>query len=205
MIERRFRNPDFIVSGPNTVAPEATAGDRAGGYASVFGEVADIAGLWNERVAPGAFARNLSAISNGDTTMFVYWNHNSDYVLASTRSGTLDVAEDDRGLSFDFDTSRLNDMQRSAIAAGDLQVSIGFFVRSDTWELQDDGSVLRTILDADVFELSPTSIPAFSTTEIGLRSRDAWLAASKENSTSKLIVDVRRKMMFRELSRRLNR
>ena len=53
-------------------------------------------------IAPGAFKRTLAR----DNDVRMYLNHNSDMVLASTRSGTLSLAEDERGLKVDAEIGR---------------------------------------------------------------------------------------------------
>ena len=67
-------------------------GLRVEGYAAVFGEETDIAGLFREVIEPGAFK---DAIGRDD----VVFNINHDGLpLARTRSGTLELSEDGHGL-----------------------------------------------------------------------------------------------------------
>ena len=53
---------------------------------------------WYERVAKGAFAKSLE-----ENTIKALWNHNSDIVLGSTKSRTLELVEDEIGLRFDLE------------------------------------------------------------------------------------------------------
>ncbi|MEA3540534.1 MAG: HK97 family phage prohead protease [Pseudomonadota bacterium] len=73
-----------------------TAGRRIEGYAATFGTVADL-GAFRERIAPGAFR---SAIA-GDVLALL--DHDAGKVLGRTRSGTLRLTEDSRGLAFSLD------------------------------------------------------------------------------------------------------
>lgn len=74
-------------------------GRRLEGYAATFGVAADIGGRFRETIAPGAFAASLR--SEGDIVALV--DHDPGRVLARTRSGTLRLSEDSRGLTFDLD------------------------------------------------------------------------------------------------------
>jgi hypothetical protein len=59
-----------------------------------------------------------------------YWNHNTDYVLGSTGSGTLTVAEDERGLAFRAvppETQMVRDLVLEPMRRGDVRgASFGF-------------------------------------------------------------------------------
>lgn len=74
-------------------------GRRLEGYAATFDNPASIGGRFTETIARGAFAATLR--SQGDILALV--DHDPGRVLARTRSGTLRLAEDTRGLSFDID------------------------------------------------------------------------------------------------------
>jgi len=60
------------------------------GYAAVFDEDTVIGGQWMERIAPGAFT---NALGRDDVTFLI--NHEG-LPLARTRSGTLELFEDQR-------------------------------------------------------------------------------------------------------------
>jgi HK97 family phage prohead protease len=70
---------------------------RLEGYAARFGVDARI-GDFVETIARGAFARTLS--SGADILALV--DHDKTKVLARTRSGTLKLSEDSKGLAFDL-------------------------------------------------------------------------------------------------------
>ncbi|MEC2444712.1 HK97 family phage prohead protease, partial [Bacillus cereus] len=69
------------------------------GYAAVFNSKTSIGGWFDEIIAPGAFARALS--ENGDIRAL--FNHNWDNVLGRTKSGTLRLEEDAKGLKFEVE------------------------------------------------------------------------------------------------------
>lgn len=126
---------------------------------------------WYERVAKGAFAKSLE-----ENTIKALWNHNSDIVLGSTKSRTLELVEDEIGLRFDLElpnSSQARDIYES-IKRGDVDgVSFGFYIRDngDKWEyLKDEDVYERTLLDIDLIEISPTPFPAYPSSEVGKRS-----------------------------------
>lgn len=81
------------------VAELRAKGRRLEGYAATFNTPALIGGTFTETIAPGAFAASLR--SERDVLALV--DHDSSKVLARTRSGSLRLAEDTHGLSFDLD------------------------------------------------------------------------------------------------------
>jgi uncharacterized protein len=100
-------------------------GRKLEGYAATFDNPATIGGRFVETIARGAFAATLR--SRGDVLALV--DHDPGRVLARTRSGTLRLGEDTRGLSFDLDvpdTSHGRDVLALA-ERGDLGgMSFGF-------------------------------------------------------------------------------
>lgn len=76
-----------------------TKGRKLEGYAATFGKPADIGGRFVETIAPGAFSGSIRA--NPDILALV--DHDPGRVLARTKSGTLRLSEDTRGLAFSLD------------------------------------------------------------------------------------------------------
>lgn len=137
------------------------------GHAVNFNSETVIAGLFREKFAPGAFAKS---IAEGDIRAL--FNHNTSLLLGRTKSGTLRVSEDDQGLHYEVD---LPDTQ----AGRDLSVSMdrgdidgsSFGFRSIKEEWDESGDLpLRTIIEAELFEVSPVTFPAYPDTSIALRS-----------------------------------
>jgi len=141
-----------------------SAGRRLEGYAATFGSEADL-GTFRETIAPGAFRSALA----GDVLALL--DHDRGKVLGRTRTGTLRLSEDSRGLAFALD---LPDTQagRDVLALaerGDLGgMSFGFTVPEggEQWE----GST-RTLRMIGLREISVVSAwPAYEGTEIALRA-----------------------------------
>jgi len=156
-----------------TFAEVRTAGRRIEGYAATFNSEARLGGF-TETIAPGAFRGALA----GDVLAML--DHDSGKVLGRTRSGTLRLTEDSKGLAFSLDvpdTSAGRDVLALA-ERGDLGgMSFGFTVPKggDSW--QGDRRTLRTI---DLREISVVSAwPAYPDTEIALRALQHGIDAER--------------------------
>jgi hypothetical protein len=145
-------------------------GIKVEGYAAVFGERADIGGMFSEIIERGAFK---DAIGRDDVVFLI--NHDG-LPLARTRSGTLKLTEDDHGLRIET-TLDPDDPDVKSIAGkmkrGDLdKMSFAFFPEVQEWDETQDPP-LRTIKRASLFDVSIVTTPAYQGTEIALRSLEA--------------------------------
>lgn len=144
----------------------AAAGRRLEGYAAVFHVEAKMPGF-SEIIRPGAFADSLRA----GTDILALSDHDATKVLARTRSGTLKLAEDAKGLAFSFevpDTQPGNDVLALA-QRGDIGgMSFAFTVPpgGEAW----NGSK-RELIKVNLAEISVVSAwPAYQGTVIVARS-----------------------------------
>jgi HK97 family phage prohead protease len=149
----------------------ATEGDEdqmiLSGYAASFNVLSANLGGFRERLMPGAFKDSLA--SNPDVKCLL--NHDASIVLGRTKSGTLAVAEDDRGLKF---ACQLDENQQShcdihaAIKRGDIsECSFAFTIPpdGDEWdESEDNGArfVRRTIKRCNLLDVSAVTYPAYN-------------------------------------------
>jgi len=140
------------------------------GHAAVFDTPAEIWGF-EEVIRKGAFT---DAIKNDDVRAL--WNHNPDYVLGRTKSGTLVLEEDDIGLKIENDppeTQWAKDLMVS-MQRGDVdQMSFGFIVEEEKWSKREDEPDLREILKARLFDVSPVTFPAYEETDVSVALRNA--------------------------------
>lgn len=140
-------------------------GRKLVGYAACFGTEARI-GTFTETIAPGAFAASLA--ERADILALV--DHDPGRVLARTKSGTLRLAEDSRGLHFDLDlppTTLANDVLALA-ERGDIGgASFAFTIKSEQWDKER-----RTLEAVDLHEISIVSAwPAYEGTVVQARAR----------------------------------
>lgn len=161
---------------PAEIRADAT-GIKVEGYAAVFGQETDIGGMFREVIEKGAFS---DAIGRDDVVFLI--NHEG-LPLARTRSGTLKLSEDDRGLKIET-TLDPEDPDVKSIAGkmkrGDLdKMSFAFSPEVQEWDESGD-MPLRTISKASLFDVSVVTFPAYEGTEIALRS----LAASRPTETA---------------------
>lgn len=150
-----------------TLAAEMRAkGRKLEGYAATFGTPSRIADAWTETILPGAFAASLA--SGKDILALV--DHDASRVLGRTRSGSLRLSEDTRGLSFEIDVP---DTQagRDVLALAERNdlggMSFGFVATDQHREA--DRRELRAV---DLFEISVVSAwPAYPDTVVQARSQ----------------------------------
>lgn len=141
-----------------------TKGRRLVGYAATFNTETHIGGAFIETIAPGAFAASLA--SGSDVLALV--DHDPGRVLGRTRSKTLRLAEDARGLTFDLELPNTQ-AGRDVLALaerGDLGgMSFGF--RAIEAPRHGDRRELRRV---ELFEISVVSAwPAYPETEVQAR------------------------------------
>jgi HK97 family phage prohead protease len=181
MIERRF------VKGAEVRATKRGEGDKATpaleGYAAVFGQ--DYV-LYEskylrviERVKQGAFSRALEEKQD----VRCCFNHNPDNVLARTTNGTLSLAQDKKGLSYDADLDARTHIAQDVscfVDRGDVTgCSFAFSVRKQNFtETEEDDltTCVREIEDVDLYELGPVLFPAYEGTTVGARTAPVSLA-----------------------------
>ncbi|WP_010293542.1 HK97 family phage prohead protease [Clostridium senegalense] len=144
-----------------------------------------------EVIADGAFD---NAIRNN--TIKALYNHNTDYVLGSTKSQTLRLESDNIGLRFEIDlpnTQVGNDLYES-VKRGDIDGnSFGFRVLNDKWsEIEKYGKKImkRTLLEVELFEISPTPFPAYEDTEVDCRSLEKFKMKTGSSEEEKKKIEV---------------
>ena len=186
-VERRVKNDiDFEVRIDNAESD----GMRFSGYAAVFNSDSEPL-PFTERILPGAFKRSLK--SRNEVKMFM--NHNMDIVLASTRSKTLKLIEDDRGLLAEAilpDTSAGRDLA-VLMKRGDVHsMSFGFSVPSKGDKWNAEGTV-RELKEIRLHEVSiVTGFPAYEATTASVRSLD--ILATRTAVDAEKLADVMLKL-----------
>lgn len=146
-------------------------GRRLEGYAALFDVQTTIGGSFTETIKPGAFRRSLTGDLLTRVDILALVDHDPSRVLARTRSGTLRLAEDSRGLAFDLDvpeTSHGRDVLALA-ERGDLGgMSFGFTVPHDGDDWRGRKRELRQV---NLHEISIVqSWPAYDGTIVYARS-----------------------------------
>src|SRR5712664_4203736 len=140
------------------------------GYASMFDSQSQDLGGFVEVIKPGAFTKSLA---NGADVRCLF-NHNEDAILGRTTAGTLRLTEDNIGLRFECDlpdTTYANDLHTSIQRSDINQCSFGFCCSQDKWiQISEAPGVMREVLEAEVFDVSPVTYPAYLSTSLSARS-----------------------------------
>lgn len=122
---------------------------------------------WTEFVRRGAFSKT---INDGADVRFLV-NHEG-VPLARTKSGTMRLTEDERGLWVEADLDPANPLAAtiiSAIKRGDMtQMSFAFETVKDAWAM--DRST-RELKEVRLFDVSVVTYPAYEQTVANIRSR----------------------------------
>lgn len=133
-----------------------------------------------EEIAEGAFTESLKV-----RDVVGLWSHDTSQVLGNTKSGTLRVENTKNELRFELDipdTSVGNDAW-ALIKRGDVDgISFGMKVTKNKWssEERESGKVYkRTILNAELYEISPVAFPAYPSNEVAVRSLDEFREEEK--------------------------
>lgn len=145
---------------------------------------------FREKFKRGAFTDYLTAST--DTKFLV--GHDINKVLGRRANNTLELKEDDVGLHFRAilpKTTMGNDIHE-LVKRGDVdKISVGFSLVKEEWDETDENNPVRTVLKANLPEISLTAWPAYEQTEANARSIDPY----KEYLESKT---VKRSMKYYE-------
>ena len=176
--------------GDFTVTEDESGQKTFSGYAAMFNQPSE--GLpFTEVIAPGAFKRTLSRAASGTKIISFLFGHDETRALATTASGRLTLAEDDRGLRVEAkldpaDPDAASVISKLTYEAAAMGMSFGFAVpkNGDAWEGDQ-----RTIREVNLFEVSVLSAgqtPAYPAT--------LGLTAVRKVSADKIGVDADRLM-----------
>lgn len=140
-----------------------------GGYFVVFNSWTELWDGYYEQVSPKAF-ENIDL-----TDIRALINHNDGLVLGRTKSNTLTLRVDDKGLYGEIkvnpnDQDAVNLYER--VKRGDVdQCSFGFQITEEEWEDTAEG-YRSTITGINLFEVSVVTFPAYEDTLVTARSKD---------------------------------
>lgn len=141
------------------------------GYFAVFNSEYQLWDGASEVIKPGAFTDSIS----GDVRALI--NHDTSLVLGRTKSGTLTLRQDDRGL---WGSVRINrdDVDAMSLYArvqrGDVdQCSFGFEIKRETFVDLGNGNYRWEIEEVDpLYEVSVCTFPAYEATSVSARRQD---------------------------------
>lgn len=174
------------------------------GYFAVFNQETE---LWPgafEEIAPGAFDGTLSK----DIRALI--NHDTHYVLARTKSGTLELKTDNYGL---WGRIKINPDDKDAmnlyarVKRGDVnQCSFGFKIPpgGETVDYREDGTAKWTVKKVELYEVSVVTFPQY--TDTGVQARKAELERHRRKRkqptpTTPAQLEIRKKALKKRLQK----
>lgn len=157
------------------------ANDQLAGYAALFNSETVIAGLFRERIAPGAFRDSLQRKDD----VRALFNHDPNYVLGRTKSGTLTLREDNYGLHYTVQINPNDPAALSVVARAERRdvsgSSFAFAIddpNDEEWQLDDRKKLpLRILRRLRLVDVSPVVFPAYEATSVAARMYDAAAVA----------------------------
>lgn len=181
--EQNSNSMDNIEKRAATIEAAQEESRMVTGYAAVFDSDSEDLGGFIEQIERGAFKE---AIERSDVRAL--FNHDNNFILARTASGTLKLYEDERGLKYEFEapkTTAGNDLLEM-IKRGDIsQSSFGFTVEEDDWSNRD-GMAFRKIKKVKrLYDVSPVTFPAYPEASVAVRKLEQLKQAELQASEVK--------------------
>lgn len=139
------------------------------GYAAVFNTLSSDLGGFRERLHPTAF----DAVLRKNPDVRGLFNHDPNYLLGRTRSGTLRLYADEKGLGYTIDPPKSRTDVLEALERGDVSgSSFAFTIARDGEEwVEENGKLIREVRKvAGLFDVGPVVYPAYPDTTAARRS-----------------------------------
>lgn len=163
------------------------------GYAVKWNKLSGpIFGSFQEKFQKGAFSKCL----RNKPDVVASWQHNLSEILGRTTAKTLQVEEDNIGLRYEINPPSWADDHLETIKRGDVTGS-SFIFRAvkDAWDASNPDMEIRTVLEADLIEVSPVTFPAYSQSEAGVRSGKDVFKEHRKPQRNNCRMDLRRKYL----------
>lgn len=174
---------------------------QVSGYAARYNSRWDDASTkrfgWVEQIKSGAFDRAVRERQDCKLTV----NHDPSLLLGRTKSGTLRLESDTRGLRITCD---LPDTQTARdyfalVKRGDLsQMSFAFVPKKDRW-YKENGLMCRDIEDVDLEDVSIVTYPAYADTEVNSINEAAVNQARQAHFPNGMPLECRNAFAFARL------
>lgn len=161
------------------------------GYAALYDSQSVDLGGFIEVIRKGAFKRTLESSSE----VLALAHHDTSKPLARRSVGTLKLSDDDKGLRVEItlnESSTAKDILADVRSKNITGMSFSFTAIKDAVTRKEGEKTLRELIDLDLHEVSPVTMPAYpetvitprSVTEAGKPTPDA--AASKRLNAARV-------------------
>lgn len=189
----------------------AEMGDEGLGYEQRADGGATIRGIsppWNslsvdlggfrEQFSPTAFDRILARHKNdprGPVDVVGLFNHDDSQLLSRTTNGTLRLSKGATGLAAEMDlpdTQLGRDLGTLIRTKTIFGASFAFSVSQtgEQWTQDEKGNAVRTVTDANLWDWSPVTRPAYPSSSVGMRSLEAWKEARAVAGSEGLLISI---------------
>ncbi|MEV1049663.1 HK97 family phage prohead protease [Streptomyces sp. NPDC049887] len=149
------------------------------GYAAMFRKESSNLGGFVEEIDPAAFNKSKG---DGWPDVLARYNHDDNFLLGTTHAGTLRLALDEHGLTYEVDPPKARADVLELVARGDVtKSSFAFRTFEDDWAQTDQGFPKRTLLRVQLVDVAPVNLPAYPDTSAGLRSLARHVEAPYED------------------------
>lgn len=156
------------------------------GYAALYDSPTQL-GWYEESIAPGAFDDVLQ-----DDVRCLF-NHDPNFVLARSTSGTLKLEVDDKGLRYSYttpDRQFAKDLQDMILTGDVSQSSFSFRVKSAEWVYAEKPGEMdkRRITKLErLYDVAPVTYPAYADTSVAKRSAEASRPAPEKRRLNNVL------------------
>ncbi|MBB3035385.1 HK97 family phage prohead protease [Alteriqipengyuania lutimaris] len=177
---------------------DGESGQTTKGYACLYDNDTNIGGYFIERFAKGAFTKSLK-----ERDVVALHSHDDGRPMGRKSRDTLRFSDDDKGLGFENDLPDTQDGRdlATSLERGDIE-GMSFRFRAIKEEWDESGDVpKRTVIEAELYEITYTAFPAYPDTEVGMRSLQA--ARDERRQHNKAGAAARLRMKQAHVERRL--
>lgn len=124
-----------------------------------------------EIIDPGAFTKTLQERGCDVVSL---WNHDASWVLGRESNDMLRIQVGTDGLDAEVELDAEDTMHRHFARRVErrdvIGSSFGFETKRDRWEKEEDGTIVRTLLEVKLYEVSPVTFPAYPDSEADRRA-----------------------------------
>lgn len=143
---------------------------RLVGHAAIYDSLSEDLGGWREKLSPGCFD---DCLRGQISPVFALWQHDPNFVIASTSDQSLKLSTDRRGLVCDIspmDTQMVRDMVVKPIQDGKVtSMSFAFDVADAEWTYENGMDIRVVKRVGRLYDVSPVCSPAYMGTDISAR------------------------------------
>jgi HK97 family phage prohead protease len=149
---------------------EGDTGPVITGHPLVYGKWSQDLGGFRERILPGAGAKTIA-----ESDIRALFNHDPNFVIGRTRSGTLELTEKAQGIAMRAtppETSWAADLMASMRRKDIDQMSFAFTAIRDEWRpAKREGDLAeRDIAELRMYDVSVVTFPAYVQTDAQVRT-----------------------------------